>query len=230
MKSRVCEKCQASFEYEPAMWGDKEVFTPRFCFPCVDAMDQQKAEEGRRDLLGARRERWKAICPSAYRESDLAHPGLSVAAREALQRFDPHKGRFLGLCGATGRGKTRLSFLRLRDFHMDGLRVFFISAKRLERLTQQQFSDDREIQEGALSDLRLTRRCQVLLLDDVGKEKMTERVAGEFYDLVEHRSSNGLAMIWTANLGPEDLRGRLGDEHGPASLRRLLEFSDIEAV
>ncbi len=225
--SMVCETCGTTFDYEPAMFGGREIFKPLFCDACIEIHRAKEDEEKARDRLGARREAWREMCPSAYRKTDLTHPGLSKAVREALDRWHPKTGRSLGLCGPTGMGKTRLSFSRLENLYMEGWDVFFISSKKLERMVHWKFSDDHlEKSEAQGISLRV-RTCRILLLDDLGKEKFTERVAGEAYDLVEHRTSNDMPIIWTCNVGMKTLKERLGEEHGDATVRRLLEFSEV---
>lgn len=226
LKSRPCEKCTNPFEYEPAMWGSREIFVPKFCDPCIAELRKAEEAEAVRDRLGSRREAWREICPPLYQQTDISHPGLSQAAKNALEAWNPSKGRSLGLQSTTGRGKTRLAFRRLKELHMDGWNVFAISARRLARMIAWQFSDGMEKSE-AQTVLIQTRTCQVLLLDDLGKEKFTERVAGEFYELVEYRHSYGLPIIWTSNASGSALQERLGEEHGETALRRLLEFSEV---
>lgn len=232
MKTGTCKRCEVSFEYEPYVnHAGVELFPNEYCDPCSAAMDEEdraakeakKTEEHRLYLIS----KWREICPPIYQETNADDPRMSQKVREALERFDPSSGRFLGLCGSTGKGKTRLSFHRLQTFHMRDWNVFAISAKRFERAVHHQFHDDKLTAQEAQSLWNDTRESQLVLLDDVGKEKFTERVAGEFYDLVEYRSSHKLPMIWTANLGPKDLEQRLGQEYGSATLRRLVEFSEI---
>ena len=71
------------------------------------------------------------------------------------------------------------------------------------------------------------RNKEILFLDDVGKEKFTERVASQFYDLIEHRTANMLTTVWTTNMSPSELKERLGDDKGGPTIRRLKEFSKI---
>lgn len=222
-----CLKCGAVFEYPPAMWGAREIFVPKYCDPCIAVLRSAEEEEARRDQLGARREAWRDMCPPAYRDTDKGHPGLSQDIVEGLRKWKPESGKSLGLIGATGKGKTRLSFARLKELHMTGWHVFFVSAKKLERMVHWKFSNDPTENSEAQSVNQQVRTCQVLLLDDLGKEKFTERVAGEVYDLIEYRTSSELPIIWTANVAGTILRQRLGDEHGEATVRRLLEFSEV---
>lgn len=232
--TRTCQTCQKPFDYEPILFQGREFYVPNFCDPCITNM--QAAYEGPKPEkprppteAEVREQQWAKMCPEEYRFTDPLDPRLSRQVRDALTAYDPAKGRFLGLCGASGKGKTRLAFLRLQELHMAGMDVFFVSAKRLARAVQNQFRDGQEGEE-AREVWRRSRESQMLLLDDLGKEKYTETVASELYDLVEWRMSWHKPMIWTANLGPRDLQERLGEERGGPTLRRLMEFSDLPNI
>jgi DNA replication protein DnaC len=67
----------------------------------------------------------------------------------------------------------------------------------------------------------------VLLLDDLGKAKMTERSELELFDLLEHRSSHALPIFWTANAEKGALKQMLSPDRGEPILRRLSEFTKI---
>jgi hypothetical protein len=56
---------------------------------------------------------------------------------------------------------------------------------------------------------------------------MTERSELELFDLLEHRSSHELPIIWTANAAKGDLRKMLSSDRGEPILRRLSEFTNI---
>jgi DNA replication protein DnaC len=55
-------------------------------------------------------------------------------------------------------------------------------------LYQNKFSTDNEIWGESLEKLRLIERIPILLLDDVGQEKITERTGSEFFSLIEQRT------------------------------------------
>lgn len=231
MKFTTCQDCQQPFEYEPVMFNNREIVPAIFCPPCVDKRQGEMASERERDRLGKRREAWLDLCPPLYRDTNPSDPRLSSAARTALAAWSPNgNGVGLALCGASGRGKTRLAFSRLHDLHMEGMTVFAVSSKRLEKAIHGSFSDDALRRSESESVIESARKARVLLLDDVGKEKFTERVAGEFYDLIEHRTSYLLPTIWTANTSRAELSARLGAEHGDATMRRLAEFSEFVTV
>jgi hypothetical protein len=56
---------------------------------------------------------------------------------------------------------------------------------------------------------------------------MTERAELELFDLLEHRSSHELPIIWTANAERGALKQMLSPDRGEPILRRLSEFTKI---
>jgi DNA replication protein DnaC len=68
---------------------------------------------------------------------------------------------------------------------------------------------------------------QILLIDDIGKGKMTDRAEMELFDLLETRTSHKLPTIWTANAKGDDLLRMMSEDRGEPIIRRLSEFSEI---
>jgi DNA replication protein DnaC len=90
-----------------------------------------------------------------------------------------------------------------------------------------QFSDDIKHRREAEGVLNLTRWVHVLLLDDLGKNKMTDRAEASLYELLEYRTSHRKPTIWTSNSNAKQLRTMFSVDRAEAIMRRLIEFSDI---
>lgn len=116
----------------------------------------------------------------------------------------------------------------LARYHYDGLGVLGITAAKLAELVQKQF--DNETRGESLEKLKLIERIPVLLLDDVGQEKITERTGSQFFSLIEQRTSWKRPTLWTSNLDAGTLNQALGADRGQPTIRRLREFSDIVKV
>ena len=80
--------------------------------------------------------------------------------------------------------------------------------------------------------LRRWKRAEVLILDDLGKQKWTDSVEQEFCDMLEHRTSNQLLTLWSANTHPEQMikAKQLTRDRGAPIVGRLLDFSEIVLV
>lgn len=135
----------------------------------------------------------------------------------------------LAIIGDTGCGKTRiLTALMKRLIKIDlvgvdkTLMVFY--AGELERAIISSFSNKSK----AYDDLmRQLENCSLLIIDDFGKEKFTERYEVSIFQIFEKRTANLRPTIFTTNFRGVDLRARFSDQNNyePFS-RRLNEFCD----
>lgn len=189
----------------------------------IEKLKQEQAEEEQE----RRQEAFNAICPPLYRESDSQRiPAAFLRECEAWE----FGSEGLGFIGLAGCGKTRAAWMLLKRLHFSGVRVFGITATGFAKACADQWHDDPQAKALAEDTLTRCRRTKVLLLDDLGKNKFTERAELELFDLLEHRSSHGLPIIWTANAGRETLKQMLSPDRGEPILRRLVEFSKVVRV
>jgi DNA replication protein DnaC len=198
----------------------------------MEIMDEEDRQEQERVRISLLKRRWSEICPPLYMTTNPDDSRLSQKIRRILEAWQPSEdGKGLAIFGGTGKGKTRLIFWRLHTLWMSGAikSLFAISSVRLGRAIAESFDDDKKTSDTASDILSSVRMKTVLFIDDVGKEKFTERVASDFYELIEHRTSYMLTTIWTTNLTSAELASKLGDKGDP-TIRRLKEFSQcIEA-
>ena len=68
--------------------------------------------------------------------------------------------------------------------------------------------------------------ADVVLLDDLGKEKLTERCEVELFNLIEERSQHCRPVIVTTNANGQTLEDRFDDDRSGPFLRRVREFCD----
>ena len=66
----------------------------------------------------------------------------------------------------------------------------------------------------------------MVLLDDLGKEKLTERVECEPFNLIEERSQHLRPIIVTTNTTGDTLESRFDDDRAGPFLRRVREFCE----
>lgn len=59
--------------------------------------------------------------------------------------------------------------------------------------------------------LSMVKGCKLLIIDDIGAERVTEWVRERMVSIINTRSSNGLCTIYTSNLSPEELTTELGE-------------------
>jgi DNA replication protein DnaC len=72
------------------------------------------------------------------------------------------------------------------------------------------------------------RRIRVLAIDDLSQPKFTEAFASALFDLLEHRNSHRLAVLWTSQKSLPDLRSKIAEQcedrdQADAISRRLIQ-------
>lgn len=181
------------------------------------------------DYEAGKRIGWfQEACPPLYRESDTS--------RFPAKLFDAIKGytvspQGLGFVGGVGECKTRAMFTLLRRLIMDeGVYCKAVSSPKFAMLCANQFSDDDELKSDAEKKMKTFHSCAVLFIDDVGKNKMTERAEVELYDLLETRTGKMIPTLWTANASDSEMMAMFSKDRGEAILRRLAEFSKVISV
>lgn len=190
----------------------------------------------------ARVERWQrakrveaawssARIPAQYADCTLeSYPGDPTTAQILRDWLDT--GRWLILFGEYGAGKTGLAVALLRELAGRGRSVLFVNAPAMLRRVRATFDrDGKEPSEQQV--VRALAEVDVLAIDDVGKERLTEWGQELLYDIVNRRYSEGRLTILTTNLalrsdvdaesGRTDpgLEGHLG----PATFWRFFERS-----
>ena len=158
----------------------------------------------------------------------LPHAAAQIEQCEKWARaFETGKtDRGLFISGPTGTGKTGLAYA------VRGV----VMVERQARVELYNWTDLlAEIRAGyndpdAEGEYALVRRCAetaLLILDDIGAEKLTEHALGILYQIINRRYSDCLPVVITSNLGGRDLRAAWSDSgNGERIISRLTEMVD----
>jgi DNA replication protein DnaC len=159
-----------------------------------------------------------------------------------IEAFDIEGSTGLYLSGPVGRCKTRAACLLLERYCRDGQSIMFVESTKFAELVRTQFHDDEIENEtwccgknkstGQKSRERLKeiKKADALLIDDIGKEKLTERVEVELFALLEYRTSCLLPTIFTSNFAIAELTDKFSRDQRLAIMRRITEFSQCVQV
>jgi len=161
--------------------------------------------------------------PSEYRACTLeSYPGDPTVV-PALRSWLDTDG-WLILAGEYGAGKTGLTVALLRVLAERGQSVLFVNAPAMLRRVRATYGkSDAETESAVIDSLA---EVEVLAIDDVGKERLTEWATELLYDVVNRRYSDGRRTIVTTNLGVDRLEIHLGS----ATFWRLYEKSQFLRV
>lgn len=224
---KICSDCNQSYEHEIfTLYGKVYLETHSVCDSCSEAREAKDAQNRRERV--ARRE-WERVVPIGYRKTDTAHPGFNKALWGQLSKWSPEMGGF-GLVGVTGRSKTRCIALLTKRLIWRGYKVEWCLATKFQKAAQRQWDNEQGFK--YRERVRRWQNTEVLILDDLGKQKWTDSVEQEFYDLLEHRTSNELLTLWSANTAPEEMikAKQLTKDRGAPIVGRLLDYSEIILV
>jgi len=228
--TKTCE-CGTQFQTKDVALFGIQAFFRRLCDACQEKQDAENIERERAEWIKGRETEWERICPPLYRATDIDDPRLSREAVDAVSRWrDESDGVGLAIRGASGRGKTRLAFVLGKRLYMAGSSVESVTATRLAQLCVDSYDDSDRVKNAAREKLRSIRSCRYLILDDLGKQKFTDRAETELYDLIETRTSHLRPTIWTANVTSDEFAQMMSEDRGVPIIRRLSEFSTVLAL
>lgn len=217
----ACIGCGKTFEAPAILFGGRELLPERHCEPCVSLNAITTATDAENDAQAQRRDEWLMICPPLYRDTDPAR--ISSIFWDASERWDPSGRIGLGFAGKSGRGKTRSAFAALEAAHQLGRSCAYITGSGISRTIRNGFDINAPSRAASNRTLAELRTADVLLLDDIGKQKWTDHAEQEVYDILEERTAHCRPIIWTMNSTAREFRERISADRGDAILRRLTD-------
>lgn len=168
--------------------------------------------------------RWRTATPYRYRDATATHPEVTAWADRATT--DPHTAGGLLLTGPIGTGKTHEAYGALRriaEAGPDRYEVIATTAPDMYALLRPGGSD-----RGPEAELRRLTRVPLLLLDDLGTEKISEFTEEATYRLLNARYNDCRPLIITSNLPTSSTTGPdLVDKLGARITSRLGQITTV---
>lgn len=125
----------------------------------------------------------------------------------------------LFMIGETGLGKTHLSLAIAASVTEMGCGVVYTPVQKLmDKLEAAKFSYAPEAKEQYSRDLENVLTCDLLVLDDLGAEFITQFSASALYNIVNTRLVENRPSIISTNLGPAEIQ----QKYSPRMLSRLM--------
>lgn len=215
----LCDGCKKA---KTSIWTDEkgEAVHPglkALCPACAEADTKRRKRQ-------ARERDFDAEAPSCFRNTDPERIPAGAALVEALRWKPSEESPFVILHGGPGRGKTRTAFILARRIYADSKRTAptFVHSPA-GGFAAGVVSAWRE--GGAEALISQYSRCDVLLFDDLDKEKLSPRAEEAFFAILNARTEAGLPIIITTNTTGDRMIERFSEEFRAPVLRRLEEFS-----
>jgi hypothetical protein len=216
----LCKVCAAPFEDVPMEWEGLSLTATvcEACGPLVTAHYTPGTEA--KDVTMT--PWWDEHCPAVYRDLISGHALPTAVNRRAYDRvqgFTASTDKGMVLVGPSGSGKTLALWAKARDLEKSGVRPVFLSAVEFARRLASSARD--------LERANWLASCRVLIVDDVGKEKLTNAVASLMWEVLDARvnerrptlistrfKGTGFVERFTDAVIGEDIRGRISDSCG----------------
>ncbi len=158
------------------------------------AAERQRSRE--RELLA------RAGVPRRYAGAAVDLPQVFAY----IASFQGNGGAGLYIHGAVGRGKTYAASAIAREFLLSGYNVVFTTAKGMLESIKATF-DGGAPTAGAVSRYA---KCDLLVIDDLGKEDATEWSVGTVFSVLNTRYEDMRPTVVTSNYRLDELPRRLG--------------------
>jgi DNA replication protein DnaC len=147
--------------------------------------------------------------------ADPANVEARKAVREAAIRyarfFTREANEGLILRGGTGAGKTHLAVAILKAVIRRGYTGHYANFSDLLGRIRESWSRGEGGGETEAEMMQLVEEVDLLVLDDVGAERLTDFVLERIYLIINRRYELGKPLILTTNCTDEELRTRVGE-------------------
>ena len=204
---RACPHCGAALDPLGAALAGRVAWVSAAPCPCEGAASEREAEARRRAALAAKEEaasREKALSragiPRRYWAAEADRPEFA----EYIASFAGNGGAGLYIHGGVGAGKTHAASAMARLFAEAGYDVAFTTAKGMLERVKATFDEG-----GTETAVARYAKCDVLVLDDLGKEDATEWSVGTVFSVLDARYEDMRPTIVTSNYAPGALADRL---------------------
>lgn len=225
------EEYEEFFAFTPKLterFGGIGRWALRPCSPeCVAREEVREWERVRTQARGERLIR-RSELPSMYGEFgfETFDSSVSEAARDALSacrsyaeeyRARAYRGEGLVIHGAVGTGKSHLAVSLMREImKLHGTPALFVTVPSLLETERSSYDQDSAPVVGGVVT---AQAADLLILDDLGAERMTEWAKEKMFVLINHRYAQGMPTVITTNDGAYETKERIGER----SFSRLAE-------
>lgn len=214
-----CKVCGTGIDDTPTivvMFGETVPIPVTVCGDCMEIVRAHYSRNGEEEEITATPE-WDKLCPPRFQEA-LGKPmlpdGVDVTAHEKALGWTMDRNKGPIMAGPPGSGKTTTLWALFRKLERGGHAPKLIGSVELGRILSNAAKDIREVS--------WLYNSRVLMVDDLGKEKLTASVAMLLWEVLDKRAGLGHPFIATTQFSGEELEERFGEKHLGQSIRRRM--------
>jgi DNA replication protein DnaC len=145
---------------------------------------------------------------ATFQNSSLINPKYVEICKKWLYEKDPPP---MILYGPAGSGKTYLSVALYKQSCKYCSWVIWVNSFDLDNELLNVLKSHDDFEDRVIAKYS---EVPVLIWDDLGVERLTERLQRQYFAILENRLSNGMRTVFTTNCGPKTLMERFGDRLG----------------
>lgn len=200
------------------------IFYPYFpvCEPCLKRLEAsaispdedeefKSSDEGKKSV---RKKCFDEMCPPSMAETIISRIPDQQSYMKVMQKNIRSKG--LKICGKTGMGKTRTMWMLAKKLMIENDRVVtvFSSIELKEYMAK-----SHTIANGYNNAMSSLLSPEILMIDDLGKEKMSQTWEQDIFHLIDRRCQYRKQIVLTTNKTDQGIK----DIYGQAFARRIEE-------
>lgn len=215
-----CKVCGTAIDDTPTVVfvaGADLTLPCNVCDDCMEIVRDHYSQHGEEPDEITTTPNWDRDCPPRFRDAVLADelpPRVDRDANARVMRWDSASMRGPLMTGAPGTGKTTTFWALARKLEQAGHSPKCLSSVELGRILSNAAKDIREVS--------WLYNSRVLMIDDLGKEKLTPSVASLLWEVLDRRYGLGHPLVLTTQFSGSQLEQRFGEEHLGQSIRRRL--------
>lgn len=223
----ICPDCGESYDYESIMIGTVDfgrLCQPR-CNDCAAALEHAAALRDREERRAIREACIQATIPEDLRMTSEDFPGYNRNLHRAVTRWRPFANErdfWLGIVGPADRCKTRCMAMLAMKAIRAGIRVKWTTANQLRDAVSDRNSSIKPAAIAARELLADCRNAAWLFIDDIGKNEWSPAFESQFFQILDHRKTNRLPLVYSSNIQPSGL-GPLISTHNREPITGRLE-------
>lgn len=220
----TCEFCGKELEAQGFLDGERIFWIGHIECDCPEKQAHDQRERERAKCIQQMELERKIISSGVGKRYARAEVRLQASSRY-LETFEGSGGRGLFITGPVGSGKTYAASALARAFITAGYRSVFTTSLRM--LDEIRASYERQ-REGGISRYA---RCDVLFIDDIGKENANAWALTTLFQVVNDRYDSMLPTIYTSQYSLDSLTARMARngerESAEAIVSRIAQTSEV---